>query len=405
MSRPLRPLLKIAFHIGCAAALVRLAACVAAPTAESKPAGAVPRPTNPCRLILPEQIPVAVGREANIYFDNVVLVANWRNYVFNVDCAKGTQQEERWTFVPQAGDAGEYPLTLEVFDGENRLLASEKTTIRVVPADAGAGREVTLLIIGDSLTHASVYPEEMLNLCKAPGNPHLTLLGTHHLDGTSPENRHEGYGGWTFERFVAHYDKAGPEAHQGRGSPFVFMEDGKPTFDFRRYVQEQCGGKTPDFVSIALGCNDTFGATEQNLEATVDRVLGYADKLVAGIRAAGPGTRIGLVTLVPPAASQDAFGANYQCTQTRWQYRRNQHRVVERMKERCGGREGEGLYLIPAYVDLDTVHNYPAQEGPANARATARVTRQANGVHPAAEGYRQMADVIYSWMKAVLAAR
>lgn len=46
-------------------------------------------------------------------------------------------------------------------------------------------------------------------------------------------------------------------------------------------------------------------------------------------------TRIGLVPFVPPAGSQDAFGANYGCMQTRWQYKRNQHRVVERLIEQC----------------------------------------------------------------------
>ncbi len=361
--------------------------------------------TNRCRLILPEEIHAVVGREANLYFDNAVLVPNWRNLLFDVACNKGMQQEERWTFVPQAEDIGVHPLTLDVYSAEGERIASGKTTVRVVAADAGAGREVRLLCIGDSLTNASVYPAELANLCKEAGNPRLTLLGTRQPYPDNPECRHEGYGGWTYQRFVTHYappSDAGDRLKQG--SPFMFLADGKPRYDFSRYVREHCDGKNPDFVTIALGCNDIFNATEEEIETRIETVLGYADTMIAGVRAAGAEIRIGLVLLVPPAASQDAFGANYKCGHTRWQYRRNQHRMVERMMEKYGGREKERLFLIPAYVNLDAARNYPTAEVPANARSTVKIVRLNNGVHPAPAGYRQMADSIYAWMKWLLAS-
>ena len=386
------------------------AGAVETPKNAAAPAGAAPAtaapaplagPANPLRLILPDVLPAVVGREMNLYFDNVILVPNWRNYLYDVTCNRGSQQEERWTYVPKAEDVGQFTLKLDVYDVNNQMVASASTIIRVIPADAGADKEVVFLIIGDSLTNASVYPGEMVTLCREPGNPKLKLLGTN--GGSDPENRHEGYGGWTYQRFITHY---APESDAGdrlkRGSPFMFLQDGKPVYDFKRYIREKCDGKAPDFVSIALGCNDTFGAKEDNLEATVETVLGYADKMVAGIREARADTHIGLVMLVPPAASQDAFGSNYQCSQTRWQYRRNQHRVVERMKEKYNGREKERLYLVPAYVNLDTVRNYPTTEAPANARCTLKIVRQNNGVHPAGPGYLQMADSIYAWMKSLL---
>ncbi|MCC6443581.1 MAG: SGNH/GDSL hydrolase family protein [Armatimonadetes bacterium] len=368
-------------------------------------AGASPRVRgNSCRLILPLQIQAVVGREMNLYFDNVVLAASERGLLFDVTCDKGAQQEERWTFTPQAGDTGSHPLRLDVYDSANRLIASAETAVRVVPADAGAGREVTFLMIGDSLTHASVYPAEALALSQGPGNPKVTLVGTHSPLPGDPAVRHEGYGGWTFERFVTRYapPAEGAEIRQ-RGSPFVFLEDKGAAFDFPRYVQEQCGGRAPDFVSIALGCNDIFGAKEEAAPQAVRNILGFADRLIAGIRAGGPGTRIGVIPPVPPAASQDAFGASYGCGQTRWQYRRNQHALVEAMQRRYGGREGEGIYLVPAYVSLDTVRGFPTRPGPASARMEDMVARQNDGVHPSAAGYRQMGDALYAWMKSLLA--
>ncbi|MFT5031144.1 MAG: hypothetical protein ACI9VS_003607, partial [Candidatus Binatia bacterium] len=127
--------------------------------------------------------------------------------------------------------------------------------------------------------------------------------------------------------------------------------------------------------------------------------------LLKELRAAGPTTQIGCLLLVPGAATQDAFGQNYKSGQTRWQYKRNQSRVVERMLETFGGRESENIFIVPANVNLDCVNNYPKRIVTANARASAYVTRLINGVHPAAEGYRQIGDSVFCWMKSRMAAK
>jgi lysophospholipase L1-like esterase len=358
---------------------------------------------NSCRLILPESMTAVVGHEISIYCDNVTLVVNPRNFVFEVKCAKGINQNERWKFVPKPEDVGDLDLTLNVYDADNRRIATGSTKIRVVPAEAGAGRQATMLIIGDSLTQFAVFPQEILNLCKTPGNPRLELLGTNHISGTSRENRHEGYGGWTFEHFVTFYsEEHDPVNYKTMCSPFVFMEDGNATLDFSRYVAEKCGGKAPDFVCIELGVNDIYRATDSDIEPTLDRIFGFADQLVASIRKAGPNTRIGVGMIPPPAANQDAFGNNDGCSQTRWNYKRCQHRFLERAKQIYGGREASGIYLIPLYINIDTEHNYIIEKVPANSRSSTEIVRQANAVHPADSGYGQMADTIYYWMKGLL---
>jgi len=148
-----------------------------------------------------------------------------------------------------------------------------------------------------------------------------------------------------------------------------------------------------------LGCNDSFGATEDKIEASIDRMMTYADMLLAEFHRVRPDTQIGILLLVPPSASQDSFGSNYKCGQTRWQYRRNQHRVVERQIEKWGGREAENLFLIPAEVNLDCEHNCALATEAINSRNDEKIARQSNGVHPAASGYRQIADSIYAWLK------
>jgi lysophospholipase L1-like esterase len=217
--------------------------------------------------------------------------------------------------------------------------------------------------------------------------------------------KHEGYGGWTAERFATHFTgKARGGPYKECGSPFLYKADPKnaeemPKLDFARYYSEFNEGKAPDFVTILLGCNDTFGATDETLEKQIDTFTQHTETLLAMIRGASPESRIGLILPMPPAGTQDAFGANYGSGQTRWQYRRNRHRLVERMTAAFSGREKDRIHLVAAHLNLDPVNGFPSATVPAHARTEVTKIRQSNGVHPSAEGYRQIGDAVYAWMR------
>ena len=353
------------------------------------------------RLSLPDTIDAVVGLEANIYFDNLVLTTDSANYAFDVHCPKGRHEEERWTLTPVVGDVGVYPLVVEVRDDQNRVVARARTQLRVHPADAGNGRDLTLLFVGDSLTHASVYPRHVLDLGAKDGNPRLKLIGSHQPAGVPDTVRHEGYGGWTALRFATHATGTPREGEYAkRASPFLYPgADGKPALDFKAYCRDVNGGTPPDVVSIFLGPNDIYGDTDETIEGGVERMLRHMDLLVGMVRRDAPETDVALLLPVPPAASQDAFGSNYGTSQTRWQYRRNQHRLVERMLAQYGGREPERIHLIATEVNLDCRHNYPAAEVTWNANTPLKGLRQNNGVHPAATGYQQTGDTVFAWLK------
>lgn len=162
-------------------------------------------------------------------------------------------------------------------------------------------------------------------------------------------------------------------------------------------------------ASIFLGPNDIFSFDDDSIDPGIDDIRKHLDQLVTMIRDASPSTRIALLLPVPPAASQDAFGSNYASGQTRWQYRRNQHRLVERMLERMLERyaspspeppPARRVHLVPTHAGLDCLHNYPTESVPANAATDIQLTRQSNGVHPATAGYHQIGDTLFAWLKA-----
>lgn len=353
------------------------------------------------RLALPPVIDAVVGLEANVYFDNVSLVLNPANYACDVHCAKGKQQQERWTYIPQPDDVGEHPFQLDIRNERNELVARGRSILRVITAGRGEGREAALLLIGDSLTHASAYPQRVVTLCQKPGNPKLSLVGSHGLGGTPGVVRHEGYGGWTAQRFATHATGTPRKGdYAQRASPFLYPDkESKPALDFAAYCRDVHDGHFPEFVAIFLGPNDIFSFDDSTIDAGIRTMLENYDRLVGMVHAAAPETRVGVMLPVPPAASQDAFGANYASGQTRWQYKRNQHRLVERMLEHYGRRDAERIHLVPTHVNLDCVHNYPTESVNFNADSELRGVRQNNGVHPALSGYDQIGDSLYAWLK------
>ena len=268
-------------------ALPLFAGCCASASAVPKaPAPAVKAPANRVKLQLPPAIYAVPGVESCIYFDNVVCVVNPDNYVFDVKCAKGRNDQKRWRYTPAAGEKGSFDLELTVLS-DNGVEAVGKTKVIVTPADAGKGRNFAILVIGDSLTAASVYPKRTFDLLTRNGHPQVKFLGT--TGRTNSTVKHEGYGGWAWKTFltktqarkIAPGEK--PRAYY-RASPFLF----KGKFSLAQYLKENHQGRVPDFITIQLGVNDVFGATDANQSTVIAGILENADKLIAALRKDAP---------------------------------------------------------------------------------------------------------------------
>jgi len=333
------------------------------------------------------------GVEMNIYYDNVVLTETPESYQFKIACDIGESGEKRWTVMPKASDVGDHPLTVTVSDSTNKELGHAATTLKVVPSNAGADRTIRLLIVGDSLTHATTYSNEIARLLSLPGNPSWTMLGTHKPSKAADGVAHEGYGGWTWQRFVSKYEPNPDGTYRKRSSPFVYLGPAeKPVLDLKRYFNEQCNGERPDFVTFLLGINDCFSANPDDpdaIDARIDAMMVHADRLVNAFREAAPKAELGICLTTPPNCREEGFQANYKGRYHRWGWKRIQHRLVQRELSRFADRETERLFVVSTQFNLDPVDRYPTN----------------NGVHPNATGYNQIGASIYSWLKARLQAQ
>ena len=341
-------------------------------------------PADEVKLKLPPTIPALVGKEINIYFENVVLADNFDNFKLDVVCDIGTHQNERWTSTPTT--AGTYPLTLKVIRNGSAI-AIATTNIVVKAANVGIGVNKKAIFIGDSTTAWRVYTGELINLFGADDGMDLTLLGSR----GSGANLHEGRAGWK----TINYTTNAP----AEGLTNAFWNPTTSSFDFAYYMA-QMGYTGTDYVNINLGINDVFVYLDDaSLNSEIAGVLTRFDTMIASIKAYNTNIKIGIAVTIPPSKDQDAFGKNYGSAQTQWRYKRNNFMFVEKLIDKYKNREGELLYLVPINVNLDTVHNMEVETVAANSRNTTKITRQANGVHPAIAGFNQIADVFYYWHK------
>jgi lysophospholipase L1-like esterase len=346
----------------------------------------------PFRLTLPPTVYAIPGVEMNLYFANTVLVAEGQKVAFEVECPLGKVEEHRWTLNAVEQQLGQVPLKLKVKNQSGKVVEEATTQVRIVSAEAGKDRDLTLLIVGDSLTHASAYPNEVARLLALPGNPRWRMIGTHKPAGAAAAVVHEGYGGWTWAAFASRFDPKNPEPGYKGSSPFVFAVGDPPQakLDVARYFAERAGGKSPDFIIVMLGINDCFGFNPDDavqLDTQIDGVFKEADKLIAEFRRAAPRATIGICLTTPGNSRDAAFVANYQDRYTRWGWRRIQHRLVERQLMHFGNREAERVCIVPTELNLDVTDGYPEN----------------NGVHPNPAGYKQIGTTIYCWLKSRLA--
>ena len=332
---------------------------------------------------LPNTLYALVGEELNIYFDNLVDGKD-TDYTFDVACDAGMQLERCYRITPTADQVGGHNLDIMVTSKRSGVSVTKRATIKIAPANAGQGVRRSVIILGDSTTNNGICVTK-LNDNFAGDVMNISTLGTR----GGGINKHEGRSGWSYNLY---FTKQGDTTV---ANPFYNPETS--TFDAGYYFRNQ-GVSVPDYFIINLGINDTFnGATD----ATLTQLNGYTDAMIASVRSACPDAKICIALTIPPNYSQDAFGKGYSNGQTRDAYKHNNHVYVRNLITQYGGREAEGIYLIPIHTNLDTKYNMGMEEIQVNKRNTKTYSSPVanGGVHPDTNGYWQIADAYWFFIK------
>ena len=400
------------------------------PAAEAKPAEA-PKPFAPAaselKLDLPPIIYAAPGIEANIYFASVFNAIVPENFVYLVKCAKGKLQDARWCWTPEAKDAGtKVPLSLEVRD-DRGVIARAECEVRVAAPMKDPKRKITLALLAASSV-GSGYPQFIMETMHANGIVNYTPVGTYHRCGLPPKPGlalSDGYGGWAWTTFLRQYaysvrelesvqDEAEKEHMKVLGvktvnlnneyklrSPLLKMEKGKVVRDVQGWFDRINGGKAPDFILIDLGGNDVFGPkTDEQARAKLEKeILPAMTELTDLLRKAAPDATIGICQQAQGSRSQTAFGANYGCSQSRWQFQRNKRMYNALVARFVAARNDPEIIVLPYFQNIDPVNGYPSKMLPPNAReGKVKVPQYVNALHTTPSGAHQIADAMYCWL-------
>ena len=375
-------------------------------------------------FILPKIIYAAPGIESNIYFSNVFTSVAPHNFAYVVKCPQGRQENKRWCWTPNVKDAGKViPMTLEAYD-DNGLAASASCRIQVAAPVQNPDRKFTLALLAASSANNG-YPQHILDVMKQHGFKNYTPVGSHCGFGAplAPgKAAHDGYGGWGWDSFLhqwsyseAEYnniqDQAEREQMKSFGittrpgiqyrlrSPLLNRKGGKVYRDVPGWFKKINAGNPPDFIVIDLGANNVFLCTESNLKETLqNKVLPAMTELVNEIRKAAPLTVIGITTR-NLGCSQDGFGANYGCKQSRYQWLRNIRAYNQLVLDFIAHRQDPDIIEVPLYQNIDSENSYPIKNVPCHARTARKVLRQSNALHSTRSGGMQFGDAIYCWLR------
>lgn len=403
-------------------------------------------------LSLPEKYELVVGDTFELFYKGIMLCNNPYNYNIKISCSKGSAYSKKYMFTPVADDIGTHKMTISIIDDNEKLLDSKTVNLVVKNKASSPTTKKNILCVGDSLTVDGVWPSELCRrLTGTSGNPiadglsNIKFIGT--CNGTN-EAKYEGYGGWNYASYnsayklnsymwiTATHTKTQTDQHSvykdsngtqwkletietgkiklirinnsgtlpttgtlkwvsggadksdiiysaseiAAGNPFWNESSGQ--VDFSNYATT-LGVTSIDYCYVLLGWNQSY-TTETEYKQSVKTFIN-------NLLAAFPNCKIGLVGLEVP--SLDGFGENYGCG---WNYYDKLKYVFNVNQWYFDlSQEFANVDFVNLAGQFDSENNMQTSTRQVNTRNSKTEIYGTNGVHPANEGYLQIADAVY----------
>jgi lysophospholipase L1-like esterase len=326
--------------------------------------------------ICPDTMYVSVGQESCLYWSNISMYPNWRNYYYRAKCDSGHQWNNGWRISPL--EARSTTLYEWIWDKDLNVLLQDTTIIKIASPTINP---VKVLVIGDSWTDSGVYMSYLDTLAQDS----ITFLGTQDIEAVP----NEGYGGRDYTWFASDAE-----------SPMVTGGE----FDFDYYLTTE-SIDTPDMVVFELGINDAKiragYATPFISAGGIEETMVYLDTMVANIKRTVPDVKIGICS-IPYPADQDAFADDYLASGVFLVAQKyNVHVLNIALNARYstrGTKTQDNVFIIPINVEIDTEHDEVTTPTQYSALNVDTYNAMNNALHPATAGYRKVAAAIFGWI-------
>ena len=335
---------------------------------------------------LPDSIFAVVGYTKQVFFKSIIhgfAPLSQNIEVFALGLSKGIKYPRYWTYTPVLADVGVSNFIVRIKDKNNNIISLDTAKLVISQAVQSPVDTLNVLCIGNSLTDAGTYVTELQRmLVNTGGSPaglghKFKFLGTR---GTAPAN-HEGWSG-----------KQWQWAFNDPASPFTFGANA----DFSQYMTTNHAGQDIDIAVILFGWNgmqwywdkDTWAASWTQY----DEMQGLLDSLHSDY----PLCKIYVVGLQPPTPFLTVpYGDDDYSNLGNWYgVRQSIFGINELYQEQVNTRSAYCSFIDFGH-GFDEDYGYSTTTQTANARSSATVTVQTGGVHPGADGYRQLADCIF----------
>lgn len=323
---------------------------------------------------LPERVVLTKGEQSWFMTDAIVkdLPADLTvTYLYDGAGSCVSDGSRAFAVTPTATGTATLSLTLGKYDdGAWRSVFSQ--TVKVTVVEKNLSASLTGMVIGDSRVSDGAMVDM---LCEKM--PNLTLLGT--LNSAGDGVPHEGRGGWSTQHYMENTDYA------GRTNAFYNPATG--SFDFSYYMERYAPTAKLDFVVLCLGANDGFSKSAvSNLQTMVQSIQAYA-------RSKGRSVQILVMTeYLSPA---DGYYLTTSGGMDVAKIRANQFNYFTYLQEAFGGREDEGIVLLPNYLCINAWSDWGRGTVSTENGEEEKIT---DIVHLGVTGYRKQARMLMSYL-------
>lgn len=155
-------------------------------------------------VILPKKYDLVVGDTFQLFYRSVIIDPNPYQYHITLNCEEGKAFPRYFEYTPTK--EGRCPLTMELFDANRNLMGKAETVLNVVQPKKPK-KKYNILCLGDSLTSAGEWVEELHRRLTKEGGEVFGLGYADHFNFVGECKRGEvgfvAYGGWRWTNFTS----------------------------------------------------------------------------------------------------------------------------------------------------------------------------------------------------------